>query len=84
MGLAVAVAVAVDAVDADMAGPALRVRITGAPGFAVAPAAGFVLRAVSGVSGLVLDSMAATSKPAPEMVLTAFSRVWPDTSGMAA
>jgi hypothetical protein len=83
-GLAVAVAVAVGlAVDAALAGPALRVRVTGAPVLAGTPAAGFVLRAVSVVCWLVLVSMAATSKPAPEMVLTASSRLWPDTLGMA-
>ena len=61
--MAVAVAGAL-AVDAALAGPALRVRVTGAPVLAGAPAAGFVLRAVSVVCWLVLVSMAAINRHA--------------------
>ena len=70
MADAVAVALAV-ALDVDTIGPALMVRVTGAPGFAGVPAAGFVRMAVSGALRLVSVSMDATSKPEPEMVLTA-------------
>jgi hypothetical protein len=66
-----------------LAGPELRVRVTGAHGLAGTPPAGFIPRAVSGVCWLVLVSMVATLKPAPEMALTASSRFWPDTLGMA-
>jgi hypothetical protein len=81
--VAVVAAVALAALDAAPVGPALIVRVTGAPGFAGVPEVGFVRMAVLGVLRLVSVSIAATSKPAPEMVLTASSRLWPDTSGIA-
>jgi hypothetical protein len=80
VALAAALALAVLAVA--VVGPALIVRVTGAPGFAGAPAVEFVRMAVSGALRLVSVSMAATSKPAPEMVLAASSRLRPDTSGI--
>ena len=65
-----------------MGDPALIVRTTGVPDFAGAPAAGSVRMAVSWALWLASVLMSVTSKPAPEMILTASSRLRPDTSGI--
>jgi hypothetical protein len=79
--LAVAVAPGLGVAVGAAGGPALMVRIMGAPGSVWVPAVGCVRMAVCGALGLASVLISATSKPALEMLLTATSRLWLETSG---